>query len=207
MAKASEATGNVADSLTRRSPLEGFASRFAQLPDSAGVQEEPFVAMVDLWVDPAGPGAAAAAAVLGVDALPTPASTTATAPGVTVIWFGPDEWLVTSTALEPEELESRLRDAVVEHGGAAVDVSAQRTTVRLRGEHARDVLAKGCSVDLHPTVFGPGAAVQTMLGQAAVVLMPLSDDGSDYRILVRSSFARYLAEWLVDGAEEFGVDW
>ena len=207
MAKASEATGNVADSLTRRSPLEGFASRFAQLPDSAGVQEEPFVAMVDLWVDPAVPGAAAAAAVLGVDALPTTASTTATAPDTTVIWFGPDEWLVTSTALEPEELESRLRDAVVEHGGAAVDVSAQRTTVRLRGEHARDVQAKGCSVDLHPTVFGPGAAVQTMLGQAAVVLMPLSDNGSDYRILVRSSFARYLAEWLVDGAEEFGVDW
>lgn len=197
----------MADSLTRRSPLEGFASRFAQLPDSAGVQEEPFVAMVDLWVDPAGPGAAAAAAVLGVDALPTTASTTATAPDTTVIWFGPDEWLVTSTALAPEELESRLRDAVVEHGGAAVDVSAQRTTVRLRGEHARDVLAKGCSIDLHPKVFGPGAAVQTMLGQAAVVLMPLSDDGSDYRILVRSSFARYLAEWLVDGAEEFGVDW
>ena len=46
-----------------------------------------------------------------------------------------------------------------------------------------------------------------MLGQAAVVLIPLSDNGSDYRILVRSSFARYLAEWLVDGAEEFGVDW
>ena len=197
----------MADSLTRRSPLEGFASRFVKLPDSAGVQEEPFVAMVDLWVDPAGPGAAAAAAVLGVDALPTVASTTATAPDTTVIWFGPAEWLVTSTALEPEELESRLRDAVVEHGGAAVDVSAQRTTVRLRGEHARDVLAKGCSVDLHPSVFGPGAAVQTMLGQAAVVLMPLSVDGSDYRILVRSSFARYLAEWLIDGAEEFGVDW
>jgi sarcosine oxidase, subunit gamma len=197
----------MADSLTRKSPLEGFASRFAQLPDSAGVQEEPFVAMVDLWVDAAGPGAAAAAAVLGVDALPTTASTTATAPDTTVIWFGPDEWLLTSTALAPEELESRLRGAVVEHGGAAVDVSAQRTTVRLRGEHARDVLAKGCSVDLHPTVFGPGAAVQTMLGQAAVVLMPLSDNGSDYRILVRSSFARYLAEWLVDGAEEFGVDW
>ena len=197
----------MADSLTRRSPLEGFASRFAKLPDSAGVQEEPFVAMVDLWVDPAGPGAAAAAAVLGVDALPTTASTTATTPEVTVIWFGPDEWLVTSTALEPEDLESRLCDAVVEHGGAAVDVSAQRTTVRLRGEHARDVLAKGCSVDLHPTVFGPGAAVQTMLGQAAVVLMPLSDNGSDYRILVRSSFARYLAEWLIDGAEEFGVTW
>jgi sarcosine oxidase, subunit gamma len=197
----------MANGLTRQSPLQGFALRFAQLPESAGVEEEPFVAMVDLWVDPSGPGAIAAAEVLGVGALPTIASTTATDADTTVIWFGPDEWLVTSTGLAPEELESQLRGAVVEHGGAAVDVSAQRTTLRLRGAHARDVLAKGCSIDLHPTVFGPGAAVQTMLGQAAVVLMPLSDNGTDYRILVRSSFARYLAEWLVDGAEEFGVDW
>ncbi|KAA0099504.1 sarcosine oxidase subunit gamma [Mycolicibacterium sp. P1-18] len=197
----------MADSLTRHSPLEGFASRFADMPESAAVQEEPFVSMVDLWVDGSGAGADAAARVLGVPALPGVASTTATAGDTTAIWFGPAEWLVTSAAHAPEELESRLRGAVVEHGGAAVDVSAQRTTLRLRGAHARDVLAKGCSVDLHPRVFGAGAAVQTMLGQAAVVLMPLSDNGTDYRILVRSSFARYLAEWLVDGAEEFGVDW
>ncbi|GAB7067184.1 sarcosine oxidase subunit gamma [Mycobacterium hodleri] len=197
----------MADSLIRHSPLEGFAPRFAHMPESGAAQEEPFVAMVDLWVDPSSPGASAAARALGVTALPDTASTTATAADTTVIWFGPDEWLVTSTTKAPEELESRLRDAVVEHGGAAVDVSAQRTTVRLRGAHARDVLAKGCSIDLHPSVFGPGTAVQTMLGQAAVVLMPLSDNGTDYRILVRSSFARYLAEWLIDGAEEFGVDW
>ena len=71
---------------------------------------------------------------------------------------------------------------------------------------SRDVLAKGCSLDLHPSVFGPGAAAQTTLGLAAVVLIPLDDNGTDYRILVRSSFAGYLADWLLDAAEEFGVD-
>jgi sarcosine oxidase, subunit gamma len=94
---------------------------------------------------------------------------------------------------------------VTAHGGAAVDVSAQRTTLRLRGDRARDVLAKGCSLDLHPRVFATGTAAQTMLGQAAAVLIPLSDEGTDYRILVRSSFAGYLAEWLIDAAEEFGI--
>ena len=114
---------------------------------------------------------------------------------------------MTSSDRSGEALEAQLREAITDHGGAAVDVSAQRTTVRLRGAHARDVLAKGCSLDLHPTVFGPGAAAQTMLGLAAVVLIPLSDNGTDYRILVRSSFAGYLAAWLLDAAEEFGVDW
>ncbi|MGK2880452.1 MAG: sarcosine oxidase subunit gamma [Mycobacterium sp.] len=193
----------MADALTRLSPLHSFADRFATLPRSACLAEEPFVAMVDLWVDADGPAGAAAAAVLGVAALPNAAASVVTGADTTVIWFGPDEWLVTSRDRAPDALESQLREAVTEHGGAAVDVSAQRTSVRLRGDHAGDILAKGCSIDLHPKVFGPGAAVQTMLGQAAVVLIPCNENGTDYRILVRSSFARYLAEWLIDAAAEF----
>jgi sarcosine oxidase, subunit gamma len=78
----------MADTLTRRSPLQGFASRFAKLPGSATVAEEPFVAMIDLWVDRSGPGGAAAAAVLGVDELPATPSTVTTGADTTVIWFG-----------------------------------------------------------------------------------------------------------------------
>ena len=193
----------MADTLSRRSPLQGYESRFADLPASAAITDEPFVAMVDLWVDPAGPGGAAVAEVLGVDALPTTPSTIAGGHDTSVIWLGPEEWLVTSTSRDGEDIEAALRQAMSDHGGAAVDVSAQRTTLRLMGAHARDVIAKGCSLDSHPAVFGPGAAAQTVLGQAGIVLIPLSDNGSDYRIIVRSSFARYLADWLIGAAEEF----
>lgn len=195
----------MADTLTRLSPLHGWASRFEELPASTAISEEPFTAMVDLWVDPSGPCGAAAAGVLGT-ALPTVPSTCAEGADSTAIWFGPEEWLVTSTARAGAELEAALRDVIAEHRGAAVDVSAQRTTVRLRGAHARDVLAKGCSLDLHPSVFGRGAVAATMLGLAAVVLIPLDDNGTDYRILVRSSFAGYVADWLLDAAAEFGVE-
>ena len=37
------------------------------------------------------------------------------------------------------------------------------------------------------------------------MLIALDDNGTDYRILVRSSFARYLAAWLVDAAGEFRI--
>jgi len=196
----------MADTLVRRSPLQSWASRLAAVAPSISISEEPFVAMVNLWVDPSGPGAARAASLLATAALPTTPSTCIDGPDVTVIWFGPQEWLITSTHRSGETLETQLREAIAVHGGAAVDVSAQRTTVRLRGAHARDVLAKGCSLDLHPAVCGPGVAVRTMLGQAAVVLIPLDDNGTDYRILVRSSFAGYLADWLIDAAEEFNLD-
>lgn len=194
----------MAETLTAISPLAGFSERFAQLPPTVELREEPFVAMVNLRVDPDGPAAARAAAILGLE-LPTTPSTYASTATLTAIWMGPDEWLIAAGTQSGAALEERLRAAVGEHGGAAIDVSAQRTTLRLTGPDARDVLAKGCSLDVHPTVFRKGTAAQTMLGQAAVVLIALDDAGTDYGILVRSSFARYLAEWLIDAAEEFGV--
>ena len=194
----------MADTLERTSPLQPWAERFAQLPDSVAVVEEPFTTMVELRVDPSGPGAAAAADILGVE-LPTAPSSYAKIADTTVIWLGPDEWLVTGTALTGVELETRLRDTLAPLGGTAVDVSGQRTALRLRGSHSRDVLGKGCAIDVHPAVFGGGAAVQTTLGRTGVILSAVDDSGTDYRIQVRSSFARYLADWLLDAAQEYSL--
>jgi sarcosine oxidase subunit gamma len=192
----------MADTLERKSPLQPWAARFAQLPNSVVVVEEPFATMVELRVDPTDAGGAAAVALLGVD-LPTTPSTYAQGVDTAVFWLGPDEWLVTGTALTGPALEAGLREAVAPHGGAAVDVSGQRTTLRLGGARSRDVLAKGCAIDLHPSVFGRGAAAQTTLGRAGVIVCTVDGGGADYRILVRSSFARYLADWLLDAAEEY----
>jgi len=184
----------------RVGPLHGWSERFAALPDGVQIVAEPFVAMSDVRIDPAESGPLAAH--LGV-ALPTTPNTWVQGDTTTVIWLGPDEWLVTSPFTTPEELESGLR-AAVGGAGAVVDVSAQRTTLSLRGEHVRDVLATGCSLDLHPRVFGAGSAAQTTLGLAGVVLLALDGTGTHYEVLVRSSFARYLATWLLDAASEYG---
>lgn len=194
----------MAETLTATSPLQGFRDRFANVPPTVELSEEPFVAMLDLRVDPDGPAAAAVSAILGLQ-LPNTPSTYVSTDTLAAIWMAPDEWLITSGTVSAVALETQLRSAVGEYGGAAIDVSAQRTTIRLRGANARDVLAKGCSLDLHPTVFRKGTAAQTMLELAGVVLIALDDAGADYRILVRSTFARYLADWLIDAAEEFGI--
>ena len=174
-----------ADALTPTGPLDAWAGRFAALPPGIRITAEPFVAMVDVRLDPAG------APALG---LPTTPSTWVARGDGRAIWLGPDEWLVTSPARRPPELP----DADV-----VVDVSGQRTTLRLAGEHVRAVLATGCALDLHPRAFPRGSAAQTLLGMAAVVLLALDDTGTEYEILVRTSFARYLADWLLDAAAEF----
>jgi sarcosine oxidase subunit gamma len=187
--------------LLRTHPLEAWTDAFRRLPDDAvGITVDPYVAMVDVRLGAVGPEAAAA---LGVD-LPTTPNTWVPTDDGRAVWLGPDEWLLSSTAEPPEDLETRVRDAALRLGGSAADVSAQRIGLRLTGARVRDVLAKGCSIDLHPRVFGRGSSVQTTLGQAGVVLLALSDGGDEYLVLVRSSFAGYLADWLLDAALEFG---
>jgi len=200
-----------AEPLTRTAPLAAYGDALGALPDGVQIIPRPFVAMADLRVDPTGPAAAAVAEYLGV-ALPTTPSTYIESETATAIWLGPDEWLITSPFRTPEELETRLREAAGAGGvavdgagfdGSVVDVSAQRTTLRLRGNHIRDLLAGGCSLDLHPRVFARGTAAQTLLGQAGVLLMALDDTGTHYQIIVRSSFAGYLTSWLLDAATEY----
>ena len=195
----------MAEALTRTAPLAAYGDALGALPEGMQIIPRPFVAMADLRVDPTGPAAAAVAEYLGV-ALPTTPSTYVESETATAIWLGPDEWLITSPFRTPEELETGLRDAIgggAAFAGSVVDVSAQRTTVALRGDHGRDLLAGGCSLDLHPRVFARGTAAQTLLGQAGVLLMALDDTGSHYQIIVRSSFAGYLTSWLLDAGTEY----
>jgi sarcosine oxidase subunit gamma len=194
----------MADALRRSHVLRDREAEFARLPDGLAITAEQDVALADLRVPDGAAGCATA--VVGA-ALPLEPNTWVAGPRGQVVWLGPDEWLVSDADERPEALEAALREAVAPHDGAAVDVSAQRTAVRLQGRHARDLLATGCALDLHPSVFagGPdgGRSAQTTLGLVGVVLLALDDRGADYRILVRPSFAGYLADWLLDAAVEF----
>jgi sarcosine oxidase, subunit gamma len=193
----------MADGLYRTPPLEGWRPALAELTrqvEGLSVQAEGGVAVVDLRVDPAGPGAHAVARSLG-SALPREPNTWTDLGDGQIIWLGPDEWLVTSSSTDPETFEEALRGVVSGDGGAAVDVSAQRTSVRLRGALARELLSFGCSLDLRPSAFPAGACAQTTVGRAAVLLLALGE--GDVRVFVGPSFAGYLADWLIDAAEEF----
>jgi len=188
----------------RHSPLEGWR---AGRPGQLEVAEVPYLSMVNLRVDPAGPVAGRIAALLGVE-LPTDPNTVASSPAWSVLWSGPDEWLVVGPDGTAAELVELLRGVLAGQRGSAIDVSANRTTIELTGPHARDVLEQGCPVDLHPRSFGPGRCLQTMLARTQVVIWRLGDGpaggaGETFRLLVRGSFAGYLAAWLTDAAGEY----
>lgn len=185
--------------------LQG-AMASASADDERGValREVAFLAQVDLRADVADADAMARIAAALGSPLPTQPNTTAGGGPWSALWLGPDEWLVVGPEGDELRIERALRDALAGAHGSVVDVSANRTTLELRGPLAREVLAKGCALDLHPRRFRAGDCAQTALARAQIVLRQVDDEPA-YWILVRCSFAPYLVEWLIDAMAEYRV--
>jgi sarcosine oxidase, subunit gamma len=161
------------------------------------VRERPFDIHLSLRMEPL--SAAAVEACLGTRVPREPGTFAAGA--ATIASLGPDEWLV--IAPPGAGLETELRATLTGSRDAVVDVSDQRTTFELSGPRARDVLATGCSIDLHPTVFGPGRCAETLLARAGVILLAV-DDAPTFHLLARRSYAAYVTAWLLDAMIELG---
>jgi sarcosine oxidase subunit gamma len=141
-------------------------------------------------------------------ALPVAPNTTARAGEVTVLWLAPDEWWVVTPGDGPAT-GGRLRRALEGVRSAVTDVSESRTCIEVRGPRARDLLVKGCPLDLHPRVFGKGQCAQSHLAKTMMTLhMTAGDedeDGPAFDLYVLDSFAGYLWLWLEDAAREYGL--
>jgi sarcosine oxidase, subunit gamma len=114
-----------------------------------------------------------------------------------VLWLGPDEWLVRSNGpVQAGVLEAALADAMQRAFAAAVDVGSGYTVVEISGERVRDVLSRGCPLDLHPRAFKPGQCAQSHYFKASIVLVATGDD--TFEIVVRRSFADYFCRIMLD---------
>lgn len=197
---------DTAPSVPRRSPVARAAARLAAATRTSGgavrLAELPFLAQVNVRLDAKGAAADAVGLALGVT-LPLEPNTVVRAGKLTALWLGPDEWLVVGPPGAERDLESRIRAAAGDEPVSATDVSAQRTTLLVAGPRASDLLAHGCPLDLHPRAFGPGHCAQTTLARAQIVLVARDAPGTGFWVLVRSSFAGYLTDWLLDAAAEY----
>lgn len=188
---------------TGESPLASRAKLLAEtsVPGALDIGEIPFLTQVTLRVAPQGAAAARVGDALGAP-LPGPGGS-AVAGDLLVLWTGPDEWLVVGERGRAQDVEAALSKALDGDHGAVVDVSGQRTVVEIAGPRSEEFLNKGCSLDLHPSSFGPGRSAQTLLARTEVTLLRRHGSTPVFWVLVRSSFARHLADWSADAAAEY----
>lgn len=156
------------------------------------------LALIDLRGDPSNAGfLASAQSALGA-ALPVKPNTTAASADCKILWLGPDEWLLVGRD------RSRINERLAIERGHLTDVSHGRAAWRITGPRTLDVLAKGCSLDLHPRAFPYGSCAQTGLAHVGVLLYRI--DPTSFDIYCARSYAQHLWHWFAEAAAEFGYE-
>lgn len=139
---------------------------------------------------------AACEAVLGLRP-PTAANTVAVAGTRSILWLGPDEWLVIESKSGTDHVLIRdLRAALNGIHSAVVEVSASRQVITLSGERAEETLAKAATLDFRLAAFPLGSCAQTNIARTQGII--LRRGAQEFLIFVRTSFAPYLRAWLDD---------
>jgi len=126
--------------------------------------------------------------------LPTlPKTSTSNGPR-TVLWLGPDEWLVLEKSKSNlHKLPKKLADTQC----SVVDVSHRNTAILLSGKSVEQVLATGCPQNLSLDIFPVGACTRTVLGKSEIILLRTSIN--TFHIECWRSFSEYVWKYLVDG--------
>jgi sarcosine oxidase, subunit gamma len=137
-------------------------------------------------------------------ALPAAPNTTARSGALHALWLGPRSWLLVTG--DPEALAdlTARRDAFNAAGGALFDVSASRIAWTISGQHATDVLMRGCPLDFHPRAFAAGACAQSLYGHVGLLVVK-RDETPAFTLMVARSYARDVWHSLLVAAAPFGA--
>lgn len=184
----------------KASPLGGFAP-FQGV--NTRIEERPFVGKLTVRGDASSASFRSTVERVTGLGLPIDPNKTALSDGRSLSWIGPDEWLLHTAEGEELALKSALIEALSGKSAAVVDVSDYYTVISVQGPQARNVLAKGCPLDLHPSKFGPGDCAGSLFIKAVIHLIQY-DALPSYTLQVRWSMAEYLWRNLVRAAEEWG---
>ena len=122
-----------------------------------------------------------------------------------VYWLGPDEWLIVTLEGMPVPQSAHLDTVSRNHGGALTDLSGGQVLLRLTGNQVERLLARGCPLDLHESVFPVGACAQSGLAKANVLIARVNTSGS-FEIIVRRSFSDYVLNWLAHSGRTLGIE-
>lgn len=128
-------------------------------------------------------------------------ATAAALKGYTAQWAGPDQYFVIAEGRAEGALYREVKSAL--SGLASVsDQSHGRVVIRISGPKARNVLAKGTPVDLHPDAFAVGKSALTQMAHVGIHLTRVADN--TYDLSVFRGFSESYWEWITEQAEEFG---
>lgn len=164
----------------------------------AEVTEAPIQGMITLRGDLSLPAVRKAVSAVASADVPGPGQAHITG-DTSVAWMSPDELLILCPYRDVPSALGNLQTALGNSHALAVNVSDARTSFRIRGRYAREVLAKLCPVNFAPDAFGAGTFRRTRMAQVPAAVWLCAED--TFQIICFRSQALYVFDLLKTAAQ------
>lgn len=137
--------------------------------------------------------------------LELPAKVGTTVPGeLCVLCTGPSDWLLVARQALSWPARGLIEADCARQSLAVVDLSSGLSVIEIEGDRARDLLSKGCGLDLDRSAFVYPRCARTRFAQVAVLIDALEDPDS-FDLYVAASHTHHLNDWLYHAALEFSA--
>ena len=164
------------------------------------IQELPFVRNINLRFDPNNQDYMSLCSKILENIIPIKPNTYIKNEKLSIIWLGPNEWLIVSN--DENDLCEKLNDQIGDLETSVTDVSENRTIIRVSGKKINILLSKFLVLDLEKNLSTTGLCAQTLFVKVpALLLRHNNNEVPEVDIFVNRSYSKYIYDLLVDGTK------
>ena len=126
---------------------------------------------------------------------------------ISIMWLGPNEWLVITPENEKDGIISLLKSNLNPQKTAITDVSFNRTILRLEGEKVFTLLSKFLVANLEKILKTNFSVAQTIFIKIPVLFVRNNTDEESISLdlHLNRSHTKYVYELLVDGSKNLNI--
>ena len=116
-----------------------------------------------------------------------------------ILWSGPSNWLLISTK---KDILSSIQKICDDKNFAVTDLSHSRAIIELKGNHSKEVLKKGCPINLNE--FKINNCANSIFHGITITIDMINENPETFRIFALRSFGESLYHSITDACLEDG---
>lgn len=153
-------------------------------------------AMISLQIGEEAPGLREAITRMTHLELPEQPGQSTRAGGLVALGWGPEHWIIACPAEQTEDWLARIDEAIGDQFAMASSIGEGFCILRLRGDAACGVLARGAALDLYGAAGEDGVVSHTRLAGVEVTLHVLGGGRRSFDLYVPRSLGDHVRQWL-----------
>ena len=116
-----------------------------------------------------------------------------------ILWSAPRTWFVIS---KKENIINNIKEKCTDENFAITDISHSRAVIQIKGLQAREILKKGCPLNINE--FKTNNCAGTVFHGISIVVDLIDNNPDAFNLLTLRSFGESFYHHITDAALEFG---